>query len=152
MLRVGIDLERIERFVFDRTPGRQAFYQQVYTPTERKLFGKDPVRLALCFTAKEAVSKVLGTGLGLGDASRVSCPDIEIHHEPGMSQPEVVLKRQAQAVANQLDVIRIVLDWYHNHHLACTIAAGGDPLEVVNLGPALQQALQQVILKSESGD
>jgi phosphopantetheine--protein transferase-like protein len=151
MLRIGIDLERIERFSFYGRPDRQAFYRRVYTPAEQAAFGLDAVQLALCFTAKEAVSKALGTGLTLGEPGSVSCLDIEISCLSGSIQPKVSLSGRAALVAHQLSLTEMVACWYHDRGFACAcaIATSSSHQEIANLPTTLYRLLQMANLKTK---
>ena len=145
VVRVGIDLARIERFTFVQRRHSNAFYRRAYTSAEQLLFGKNPVLLALCFTAKEAVSKVLGTGLSLGKSENVDCLDIEIRLASASSTPEVFLRGMARARAKQLGLTEIMLFWYYNDRLACSIAGGvSSSLDVVELESGLRKSLSEI--------
>jgi phosphopantetheine--protein transferase-like protein len=146
MVSVGIDLERIVRFVCIPKGDGSAFYRRVYTPAERLACGKNPVLLALCFTAKEAVSKALGTGLTLGEPHRVAPTDIEILWGRGGHQPRVNLRDTAQEVAQELNLSEIILYWHHNRRLACSIAGGADTSLVLReLRGAFNKSLAAVV-------
>jgi holo-[acyl-carrier protein] synthase len=146
MIRVGIDLENIKRFDLIQKGRKRAFYQRVYTPAERSAYGTDPVALALCFTAKEAVAKALGTGLTLGIPHCVSPIDIETLCSRRENQPRVSLWGKAQEVAWELHLSEIILYWHHNGRLAFSIAGGADTaLTVVELHGALKKSLEDVI-------
>jgi len=120
MIKIGIDLAPIERFSFIHTPGGRSFYKRIYTPEEQNIYGDSLCELAACFAGKEAVSKVLGTGLSLNDLSQVSCTDIEILP----NQPEVRLSNQAQRVAEQLGLANLVLRYFFLSSNAIAIAGG----------------------------
>jgi holo-[acyl-carrier protein] synthase len=126
MVGIGVDLERIDRFAKFREEGWAAFLRSVYTPGERVRFGMNPLRLALCFTAKEAVSKALGTGLHLSHPDAVRCTDIEIECPKITDEPRVALKGKALEVADRLKLSEIILCWRHNDSLAYSIAIGAD--------------------------
>ena len=86
----------------------------------------NPLLLALYFTAKEAVAKALGTGVGLSAVAAVSCQDIEIRWAPGHEQPTVALRRGAAARAADLQLSGVVVCWAHTAWLACAVAVDGD--------------------------
>ena len=127
---LGIDLESIARFKLLAKPGGRAFFDRVYTSAEQASASDNPVLLALYFTAKEAVAKALGTGLGLNSAPAVSGKDIEIRWTPGEERPRVALWRGAAARAEYM------------HLSACAIAVGTDsPVLLAWLVAALREAL-----------
>jgi phosphopantetheine--protein transferase-like protein len=147
MLSVGVDLECIERFTFVLRPGGVPFYRRVYTPTEQAMYGADLIRLALCFTVKEAVSKVLGTGLWLGTVDRVDCRDIEVLGNQVIEQPFVVLHGQAASVARQLHFMEVVVHSNHNSRLACTVAASAQSDREASELRAITAVAVQTILR-----
>ena len=145
MIRIGIDLESIGGFVSIQNGGRRAFYRRVYTPAEQAAFDTDPVSLALCFTAKEAVSKALGTGLTLGEPHGVSPTDIETLCSHRGNQPRVRLRGKAQEVAQELNLSEIILYWHHNYRLAFSMVGAADSsLAVAELSDAFTKALETV--------
>ena len=84
VVSIGIDLEHVERFAGMGRAAWSAFYERVFTPAEQSEFGNSALSLALCFSAKEAVSKVLGTGLHINQSDEVCCKDIEINCDCGL--------------------------------------------------------------------
>ena len=144
MVQVGIDVVRIERFS-RLSNGWGPFYRRVYTTTEQTAFGKDPVLLALCLTAKEAVAKVLGTGLSLGAGPEVACTELEITCALGGQYPSVRLSGSAMKIRDELRLSRIVLVWYHDLDCAFSIAAAGDAGLEQQLTCALKATLCSLI-------
>lgn len=71
----GVDILEIDRMreVLERHGSR--FIERVFTDREADLCGRDPVRLAGRFAAKEAVAKALGTGIA---RAGIGWRDIEI--------------------------------------------------------------------------
>jgi phosphopantetheine--protein transferase-like protein len=108
MVRVGIDLVFPERFRFIDTPGGLAFYHRVFTEAEQRMCGKITWLLAACFAAKEAVSKVLGTGLAIGGSGAVTCRSLEILNASSI-EPGVKLHDFALSVVEHLGLDCIIL-------------------------------------------
>jgi holo-[acyl-carrier-protein] synthase len=73
ILRTGIDLVRIDRLQSQRPEIRRRFLQRVYTENELAEAGHSDASLAGRFAAKEAASKMLGSGIG-----KVRWQDIEV--------------------------------------------------------------------------
>lgn len=144
MVQVGIDIVRIEQFS-QLSSGWAPFYRRVYTATERTAFGKDPVLLALCLTAKEAVAKVLGTGLSLGAGEEVDCTEIEVTCDAGGQYPSVRLSGSALKIKDELKLSRVVLFWYHDLDCAFSVAGAGDADVEQQLTCALKAALCSLI-------
>lgn len=128
IIRVGIDLVRTDRFEFIRGVGGRSFYLRVYTKPEQEAYGDMLSDLAACFAGKEAVSKILGTGLSLGSVDRVSCSDIEILY----SQQHVLLSNQARGFAQQLGLVDIVVRFFVASSCVCAIAGGTTDIALHN--------------------
>jgi len=95
-LRSGIDIVEINRLDEINPAIRARFIQRVYTSAEQALTkGRSP-SLAGRFAAKEAVSKVLGTGIG-----KVHWQDIEVRRGQ-YGAPELHLYGFARQVADHL--------------------------------------------------
>jgi holo-[acyl-carrier protein] synthase len=62
-VEVGVDTIEIERIANALEKFGQRFLNRIYTKRERERYGKRPAELAARFAAKEAVMKVLGTGV-----------------------------------------------------------------------------------------
>ena len=108
MLYVGIDLIRPTRFGIIDTLGGAAFYSRVFTPGEQIACGRSHTLLAVCFAAKEAVSKLLKTGLSIQGGGCVTCHSIEIF-DVDTSEPKVHLTDAAFQAAQRLKLVQIVL-------------------------------------------
>lgn len=145
MMRIGIDIAQIERFTFVFRPGGSAFYQRVFTVAEQETLGENVELVTLCFTAKEAVSKVLGTGLSIGVPDNVSCREIEILCPSGLKQPKVGLRGRAQQYADKLGISEVMLRWCRNYGFAWSLAGGAsDGATAVDLRSALERSLREV--------
>ena len=84
-IATGIDLVEIARFRQLKPEILARFYQRVFTPGEIAYIGQRFEAAAGIFSAKEAVVKALGCGIG-----PVSWQEIEIHHNAeGMPQVEL---------------------------------------------------------------
>lgn len=90
IIGTGIDLAEIARFekTLQRFPRR--FPEYIFTAAERAYCDRKPIRrtarYAMLFSAKEACSKALGTGLRQG----VLWQDMEVRHLPS-GQPTMIL-------------------------------------------------------------
>lgn len=62
-VEVGVDAIEIERIAAALDRFGQRFLDRIYTERERDRYGSRPAELAARFAAKEAVMKVLGTGV-----------------------------------------------------------------------------------------
>jgi holo-[acyl-carrier protein] synthase len=116
MIRTGVDLIEVERI--DRAILRHGdrFFERFFTARELvETFGHTPA-LAARFSAKEAVAKALGTGIG-----DVGWKDIEI--TKGKSkEPILVLHGPAKAIADELGLVHWTISLSHTHEHAVAIA------------------------------
>ncbi len=95
MIKCGIDSIELDRLRTLNPAIRARFLTRVFTPTELTQARDRNDFLTSLFAAKEAVSKALGTGIGL-----VAWKDIEIIHLPS-GEPTVTLHGNALSIAKQ---------------------------------------------------
>jgi len=115
-LRSGIDTIEIARLKQIRPAIRERFIQRVFTEVEVIQARDQNDALSGIFAAKEAVSKALGTGIGL-----VHWRDIEIIHLPS-GQPTVHLHGKAQLVAEELGLKEWSVSISHDRNKAIALA------------------------------
>jgi len=120
ILRSGIDIIEISRLDEVNPLIRQRFINRVYTAAEIAQARDHTEALTGLFAAKEAVSKVLGTGIG-----HVHWQDIEILHLPS-GQPMVNLHGNAKQIAAQLGLHTWTVSISHDRDqvVAMAVAAG----------------------------
>lgn len=120
-LRTGVDLLEIERFEAAVQRHGERFLARVFTPRELFEVGDNLASLAARFTAKEAIAKALGTGIG-----DVSWQEIEILRGP-VGQPDLYLHGQALKLADELGLGNWSLSMSHSHTYAIAlVVAQGD--------------------------
>lgn len=118
-VRVGVDVVDMEvlgrqlRLAGDRLAAR------LFTASERDFCAGDADRLASTLAGKEAVAKVLGTGLRAG----VEWTDIEVLREPA-GRPYVCLTGRARARAVQLGLRDVSVTLCHEGTIAVALACG----------------------------
>jgi holo-[acyl-carrier protein] synthase len=120
MIAVGTDILEISRIdeVVERLGER--FVQRILTPPEVAEYQASPQPnrlLAKRFTAKEAVAKALGTGIGRG----VSWQDIRIDHDDN-GAPLVVLEGGALEVARSRGGERVAISLADEVHYVVAFA------------------------------
>ncbi len=118
----GIDLVRCDRIQRIWHDHGQRFLERVYTPAEREycLVGRLAlVRLSGRFAAKEAVLKVLGTGLRHG----IAWTDIEILAD-ALGKPKVSVFRLAARLAESAGIRQIFVSISHTGEYAMASAIG----------------------------
>lgn len=123
----GIDMVDCERLgaMIDRYDSR--FLSRVFTPAELAYCQGRKRRiehLAGRFAAKEAVMKVLGTGLRRG----VNWLDIEVVNEPS-GQPRVTLTGRCMEIAEEKKLAEIIISISHiaTHAIASAVASTKEP-------------------------
>ena len=122
----GIDMVDCKRLgeMIDRYGER--FLNRVFTPTEQE-YCRDRKRriehLAGRFAAKEAVMKVLGTGLRKG----VNWLDIEVVNEPS-GRPRINLTGKGREIADEQGLTEIIISISHisTHAIASAVASAKD--------------------------
>jgi holo-[acyl-carrier protein] synthase len=120
VVAIGADLVDIDRMrdVIARQPG---FATRVFTADERAYCDKrnDPAeRYAARFAAKEAVLKVLGTGLGGADFSDIEVVRLE------SGKPELRISGRAADKAAELGIGGWLITMSHSDHVAQVFVAG----------------------------
>jgi holo-[acyl-carrier protein] synthase len=118
----GVDAAEVSRIAHAVERWGRRFLDRVYTEGEQQYCGLKMQRLAGRFAAKEAISKVLGTGIRY-----VHWRDIEILPGP-MGKPTVTLYGRADAVATRLGLGPIAISITHTGDLAIAFAVAlGQP-------------------------
>jgi holo-[acyl-carrier protein] synthase len=112
----GIDAAEIPRIAHAVERWGQRFLDRVYTPAEQRYCRGRPQRLAGRFAAKEAISKVLGTGVRY-----VHWREMEILPDP-RGKPTVRLSGRAAEVAALLGLGPIGISITHTGDLALAFA------------------------------
>ena len=118
MIYTGVDLIEIPRIagVLERYPRR--FLEKVFTSGEQRYSRGRPSQLASRFAAKEAVMKLLGTGV-----RGMPWKSIEVTRKPGCP-PEIVLHGPARERADRMGITRIAVSLSHSREMAVASAVG----------------------------
>ncbi|KPC72472.1 holo-ACP synthase [Laceyella sacchari] len=118
---IGVDIERVDRIAHLIQEYDDEVLQMIFTPYELEQCKSDLSGLsyAVCFSAKEATAKALGTGF-----ATIEWTDIEIHIE--MSRVFVRLHNEALQIANENNIKNIMGCWssFDDHVLVHLIAEG----------------------------
>ncbi len=117
-LVTGVDMIEIERIRAAIERHGQRFLTRVFTSQELYEVGEQPASLAARFAAKEAVSKALGSGIGL-----VAWQEIEILRGPSR-EPLLRLHGMAGQLALQLGIHAWSLSLSHTHEHAIAMVVG----------------------------
>lgn len=114
-VEVGIDVVEIDRIGAVLARFGERFLRRVYTDREQERYGTRPSELAARFAAKEAVMKVLGTGV-----QGVRWRDIEVLPNR-RGKPIVVLYDTAAARAELLGFSHVAISLTHSRSEAMAI-------------------------------
>lgn len=117
---VGVDLIDIGR-IANAIEKNHRFLERVFNDREREWYmekGSRPETAAGIFAAKEAVSKVLGTGIG-----KISWQEIAIEPDD-MGKPVVLLMGKANQMAQEKAISSIHVSISHERKLAIAFAVG----------------------------
>lgn len=107
IVRAGIDRVELDEFQRAVDMAGDRFLQRTFTPEEIAFCACRASRLATRFAAKEAVAKVLGTGIrGLG------WHEVEVVTSPN-GEPHVVLHDRARDRADHLGVMSLRMSLTH---------------------------------------
>ena len=120
MIGLGIDIIEIER-IENAIKKNSKFLEKLFTEYEIKYYikkGEKAETIAGLFAAKEAVAKVLGTGI-----SGFAWTDIEISHTTS-GQPIVILNGEAKKIAKKKSINNILISISHCKTYAVANAAG----------------------------
>ncbi|MHB1319858.1 MAG: holo-ACP synthase [Anaerolineae bacterium] len=122
MLSVGVDIIEISRIARALTRFGDRFLRRVYTPAEIAYCRGRVPELAARFSAKEAVSKTLGTGM-----AGISWSEMEILADR-RGKPTVTLHGRAEKRARDLglDTWAVSLSHSDDHAIAMVVATHGD--------------------------
>jgi holo-[acyl-carrier protein] synthase len=112
----GIDAAEIPRIARAVDRWGQRFLDRVYTPNEQRYCGMKMQRLAGRFAAKEAISKVLGTGIRY-----IRWQELEILPDQ-RGKPTVTLHGRAALMAERLGLGPIGISITHTDTLALAFA------------------------------
>lgn len=121
MLSTGIDLVEVQRIEESIARYGERFLARVFTASELAYCRGRPQQLAARFAAKEAVSKLLGTGIQHRDG--VGWREIQIvSNERG--QPSVQLSGRAAQRATEIGFRNIAISLSHTreHAIAMVVA------------------------------
>jgi holo-[acyl-carrier protein] synthase len=110
MLRTGVDMIEIERIAQAVTRHGQRFLERVYTADELSYCGRRTESLAARFAAKEAIAKVLGTGIW---QAGICWTDLEVIREEVSGAPLVRLHCAARHRAEALSLVEWSLSLSH---------------------------------------
>lgn len=120
MLRTGVDIVQIDRIKKIIETKRESFYNKIFSDNEIdyiKIKNNNEQTIAGLFAAKEAISKVFGTGIG-----KISWKDFEILHDSN-GKPYVMLPSNLD-IASDLGLKSVDISISHEKEYAIGFAIG----------------------------
>lgn len=118
-LITGVDIVNVNRISRILIGKKDRFYEKIFTEKEIEYISKKghkPTTIAGIFAAKEAVSKALGTGIGI-----VGWKDIEIlHTSNGKPYVNFTMKK----IIDELGIVEIQLSISHEVDYAIAFVVG----------------------------
>lgn len=120
-MKTGIDIVKNIRIKNILNKSRDSFYRRIFTENEIDYLTKknhDYKSVAGLYSAKEAISKVLGTGIG-----HIGFKDIEISHTQ-KGRPYVNISGKLKEILNILNLNAIDLSISHEDEYAIAFAIG----------------------------
>lgn len=115
--RIGVDAVHIPTWERHLNIGGPDLAQRVYTPAELDFCAGRTERLAVRLAAKEAVLKMLGTGI-----RGIALAEVEICSDPD-GRPHVALHGRAGDRARRLGVGEVVVSLCHEQEFGLAVAA-----------------------------
>lgn len=120
-MRTGVDIVKNIRIKSILDKYGDKFLNRLFTPKEKEYIlnrNKDFKTISGMFAGKEAISKVIGTGIG-----ELSWKDIEIlHNESG--RPYVNISRNLGDMLNSLELKEIDISISHEEEFSIAFAIG----------------------------
>ncbi|MDR7856573.1 NAD(P)H-hydrate dehydratase [Tissierella sp.] len=148
----GIDIVNVNRIRKILSEKRNRFYDKIFTEKEIEYIrnsGHKATTVAGLFAAKEAISKVIGTGIGF-----VRWKDIEIVHDDN-GKPYVNVAGNGNEIMRELCLDSIELSISHEEDYAVAIAIGhvsdSKDSDSINIEEAFRTLLPKRKLDSHKG-
>ncbi|PKN88164.1 MAG: holo-[acyl-carrier-protein] synthase [Chloroflexi bacterium HGW-Chloroflexi-8] len=121
MIRNGVDLVEISRFENLNPKIFARFIERVYTDAEKEICENRYICLAGRFAAKEAVSKALGTGIGI-----IRWKDVEILRG-NLGEPILILHNKALEIAEEYHLTNWSISISHGKEIAIAFVIASSP-------------------------
>lgn len=120
-MKTGVDIIKTNRIKKILKEKKESFYSRIFTEDEIKYIenkNHDYRTVAGLFASKEAVSKVIGTGIG-----KLRWKDIEIIHDNN-GKPFINFSQNLRSHLNQLGINSIEISISHEEEYAISFAVG----------------------------
>lgn len=120
-MRTGVDIVEIKRIEKIIASKRESFLKKIFTDGEREyIIGKnyDPKTISGIFASKEAVSKLIGSGIG-----DLAWKDIEVLHDEN-GRPFIREGEKIKDYLKELNLNSIEISISHEREYAISFAIG----------------------------
>lgn len=120
-IKIGIDIVEIKRIKKILREKRDKFLNKIFSDLEIAYIDSreyKPNTVAAMFAAKEATSKLLGSGIG-----KLNWKDIEVYHKEN-GRPYINLNQKIRDVSRKMDIANIDISISHEREYALAIALG----------------------------
>lgn len=147
-IRTGIDIvnnKRIERII---QKNKDSFYNRIFTEDEKDYIENKSSNIATVagmFAAKEAVSKLIGTGIG-----QVSWKDIIIRHDP-YGRPYLEFSSIAKNITKRLGINNIDISISNEEEYSVALAIGEQTKRMI-IADNMPYRLKKRTQESHKGD
>ena len=120
-LITGVDIVNVGRINKILSDNREGFYNKIFNVEEIKYIEEKAHKattVAGLFAAKEAVSKALGTGIGV-----LGWKDVKILHEAG-GRPYINFTEEGKEIADNLGISELQISISHEKEYAIAFVVG----------------------------
>ena len=120
-MRTGVDIVEVARIEKILESRRESFYKKIFTNREIEYIeGKEhnSKTISGMFASKEAVSKLIGTGIG-----KIGWKDIEVLHD-SKGRPYINMNSKIVGLLEQIDLKHIDISISHEKRYAISFAIG----------------------------
>ncbi|NMA49367.1 MAG: holo-ACP synthase, partial [Tissierellia bacterium] len=147
-IRTGIDIIKNARIGKIMQKNKDSFYNRIFTADEKDYIedkNNNVATVAGMFAAKEAVSKLIGTGIG-----QVSWKDIIIRHDL-YGRPYLELSTVAKNITNKLGIYNIDISISNEEEYSVALAIGGQT-KIMIIADNMPYRLKKRTQESHKGD
>lgn len=120
-MRTGVDIVDIRRIEKILEKRRNSFYKKIFTHNEMQYIASkkhSSKTIAGMFATKEAVSKLIGTGIG-----KINWKDIEVLHDEN-GRPYIYMSLKIEDYLRELSLSDIEISISHEKEYAVSFAIG----------------------------
>lgn len=120
-IKSGVDIVNIRRIKEIFQNKKEKFLNKIFSDAEIEhiiSIGSKVNTIAGMFSAKEAVSKLLGSGIG-----KIGWKDIEVYHDEN-GKPYINLNQKIKDRLEEIDIAKLDISISHEEEYAVTIAVG----------------------------